>query len=222
MTSNPNNYPADLVYDVNMDNVEVKDLVEILSSKYPGQLLATLHQNEINYARSYQVISGIMPIEKGRDVEWFFMSKPNVDNINCEQDVHCLSSTENQDNHVSFKGQSLINGKIYYICAYINSTLVEMETGKEILPEVRACSDGVKIDDIPLLGGEVSIASVNGYTIHSTELFVSWIDFHDQRKEGDNGHPRIISHYNISIGEFDIAGTIVLLLIFLREKKEDI
>ncbi|XP_061178129.1 uncharacterized protein LOC133186811 [Saccostrea echinata] len=172
-------------------------------SRYLGENMAILHNNEIDIITKKTKLSGVLIDAFGREVKWYLMTEPRLPIMTCAEDVACLQATSSSDGVGQFKRILLQENKRYFICAYSTKTFFKYEKFTEERDEIEVCGNGMIVDDSPPIPGEVSIVTDNGYFVNAEGVFViTWEQFRDIEQNAEIPYPSGIAKYEYCIGTY--------------------
>ena len=86
-----NNYPKDIVYDLNAYSEEILTLEKYKFSSNIGSAMKTLSALEFNFGRKTKVAGFLLNVGN-RNVTWSIMKKPQVPRL-CANDADCVASS---------------------------------------------------------------------------------------------------------------------------------
>ena len=113
----------------------------------------------------------------------------------------CKAALATTDGYVQFPASSIQYDKVHFICAAALEMHVVRGMQTEVMPEIKACSNGFLVDDTPPTGGELHVNDVNGYITNLHDIEVTWNGFGDTADVAALGYHDTISDYIVAIGE---------------------
>jgi hypothetical protein len=199
--SNPNEYPSQILYEIDSESGAFSTIANLASSQYLGDNLQLLHNNEVDVTVPGKKIYGFLNGRYGRLITWYLMRQPRLPQPDCETDFDCLQSTTSYNGIGRFTKISMKPSVMHYICAHSNPTSVAHEDTTVDLEELFICGNGFVIDNAPPTPGKVEILnSHDKYITDDEELEIDWHGFSDlerQIKGIENG----IARYEYCIGK---------------------
>ncbi|XP_053376618.1 uncharacterized protein LOC123534121 [Mercenaria mercenaria] len=175
-------------------------LNKALPSSNVGQLLTLFHDNELDFGTTSSEVVGCILYATERNTTWYLMTS-NQPPENCETNKECVISMTTSTGYVSFKKNSITPNKIYYICAYSNSTVLERELFSETLAELNICSDGFVIDTVAPLPGRIeNVSSTGGFLSNQEAIEVAWDGFVENIDATNLGYIDRLKQYRFAIG----------------------
>jgi hypothetical protein len=177
---------------------DIIDLLPSIHSSNIGDSLQILHQRELTFAFSNVSLAGIITGVGDRGIEWFLMLAQTFPPADCEQDNDCVAHVTSSGGFGQFKGVSLDDGNMYFICAK-STTASESLTAH--LETISICSNGVIIDDTNPKPGHVQIHNSNDYISDISDLSLKWSNFVDDAVSGSHGKASGIASYTYTIGK---------------------
>ena len=170
----------------------------MIQSAYIGDAISRVHDAEVDFATRESVVVGAILGGKDRKVKWYLMSSPTV--LDRCKAPKCKAALVTSDGYVQFPASFIQYDKVYFICAVASEMHVVKEMQTEVLPEIKACSNGFLVDDTPPTGGELYINDVNGYITNLNDIEVMWNGFGDTADVAALGYHSTISEYTVAIG----------------------
>ncbi|XP_053381645.1 uncharacterized protein LOC123528459 [Mercenaria mercenaria] len=194
-------YNRDAVYDIDMTSKSWAAILEMIHSSNIGSKYALLHDAEVDFGTTTTVISGVMMHATERNVSWYLMRKSDITQlIDCDKDKYCVLSATSDTGFMAFDSDLIERNHLYYICAYSNVTLVAREAFTEELTEIRSCSNGFIIDDIPPTDGRVTVRNTGGFLSDISAIDIAWRGFDDNADVEKLGYRDGIKYYSYAIG----------------------
>ena len=157
----------------------------------------------MDFATKESVIVGAILGGRDRKIKWYLMSSPTVPE-RCEA-PKCKASLVTSDGYVQFPASSIQYDKAYFICVAASEMHVVKGETTEVLPEIKACSNGFLVDDTPPTGGEIYVNDMNGYIGDVYDIEVAWDGFGDTADVVALGYHHPISAYTVAIGKMIIG-----------------
>jgi hypothetical protein len=189
------------LYDVDGHSPDMPLMKELAHSKYHDGHLEILRKNELDFATSSLQLVGLLTGCEGLTVEWYLMTRKMVPQSTCDVDEKCVQSVVSSNGIATFH-TTLIDSRVYFICAKSNQTEVSREHLMETLDSINVCSNGVAIDDTPPHAGHVTITNaVDGYLVDSSEMLLHWADFSDNSVHLTDSYLSGIASYEYAVGK---------------------
>ncbi|XP_069118476.1 uncharacterized protein [Argopecten irradians] len=173
-----NKFPKQIVYDIDVDSVDFSELELLVFSSNIGEKLSNIHQLELDYSPNRAELGACIVGLQDREVTWYLMITADIPSDTCDNDINCLIHATTNGGAISFGKLNLDEGK-YYVCARSAASTRTRKDFVEHFEKVEGCSDGFIIDETGPSMGSVTIHSNGGYLSDTSELFISWTDFHD-------------------------------------------
>ena len=170
----------------------------MIQSAYIGDAISRIHTAEVDFATKESVVVGAILGGKDRKVKWYLMSSPTVPD-RCKA-PKCKAALVTSDGYVQFPASSIQYDKVYFICAVASEMHVVKGMQTEVLPEIKACSNGFLVDDTLPTGGELHVNDVNGYISNLHDIEVMWNGFGDTADVSALGYHNMINAYTVEIG----------------------
>ena len=196
--TDPNTYPKNAVYDVDINDQHLDQLLPSLHSKNIGHQLMILHQMEIDFCWSNRKVGAIMIGVGDSLVTWTVRTALPESNSTCSDDVHCLYSTSTTGGYLQLPNVDLPESKIF-ICAETSGRIAIREKDNEEIHGVSGCSNGFIVDRSPPSAGHVTFSSNDGYITYLLQQSIYWYGFTDNSQMFNDGGELM---YRYAIGEF--------------------
>ncbi|KAJ8312052.1 hypothetical protein KUTeg_009425 [Tegillarca granosa] len=198
----PNLYLNHKVYDVVAKTEYFQSIIPYLGSKYIGDKLSVIHDNEVDFITPWNIVAGVLLGVDDRLISWFLMRRQGFPIGSCNNDLDCIYEDATTKGYIAFKNVQLKDEHIYYICAKSDKTVIQREFFTEEIPAFESCSNGFMVDSSPPKPGDVTIVSRNGYITDKSELLIHWDDFKDSALYLKMGYNSGIAFYQYSIGSY--------------------
>ncbi|XP_069118470.1 uncharacterized protein [Argopecten irradians] len=173
-----NEFPKQIVYDIDVDSVDFSELELLVFSSNIGEKLSNIHQLELDYSPNRAELGACIVGLQDREVTWYLMTTADIPSDTCDNDINCLIHATTNGGAISFGKLNLDEGK-YYVCARSAASTRTRKDFVEHFEKVEGCSDGFIIDVTGPSLGSITIHSNDGYLSDTSEMFISWTDFHD-------------------------------------------
>jgi hypothetical protein len=196
--SHHNNYPKDIVYDLNAYSEEILTLEKYKFSSNIGSAMKTLSALEFNFGRKTKVAGFLLNVGN-RNVTWSIMKKPQVPR-SCANDADCVASSTSIGGFIVFSSKvPLDENVLYYLCANVTSEDAIISSGSQRKRLV--CSNGFVLDNEPPVTGFVKVDNVHqGYLRNTTDFRFFWYGFKDDTSYEVLGYESGISKYSTCLG----------------------
>jgi len=197
MTSDPNKYNKDILYDLNLNDPLAKHIQQYQYSLNIGDNLGRLHDLEMDFTDRRVRVGGFLLATTDVMIEWYLMKVQNIPHGRCSLDPSCLTVKTTSSGFVDFDNPRLTEGGVFYLCVIVHQTDIHNIQTKHV------CSDGFLVDESSPMKGVVTIESTNGYIIEASEMTIRWSGFHGNHEAVVLRYPSDIAFYQYAIGMFD-------------------
>ena len=194
MTSDPNNYNKDILYDLNLNDRYAKAFQQYQYSLNIGDNLGRLHDLEMDFIDRSVRVGGFLIGQTDVMIEWYLMKVQRIPHGRCSLDPSCLTVKTTSSGFVDFDNPPLTESIVFYLCA------IEHQTDIHNIQTKHLCSDGFLVDESSPMKGVVTIESTNGYIIEASEMTIRWSGFQGNREAAVLGYPSEIASYQYAIG----------------------
>ena len=194
MTSDPNDYSKDILYDLNLNERYAKAFQQYQYSLNIGDNLGRLHDLEMDFIDRSVRVGGLLIGQTDVMIEWYLMKVQRIPHGRCSRDLSCFTVKTTSSGFVDFDNSPLTESGVFYVCAIVHQTDIHNVQTKHV------CSDGFLVDESSPMKGVVTIESTNGYIIEASEMTIRWSGFQGNREAVVLGYPSDIAFYQYAIG----------------------
>jgi hypothetical protein len=138
--------------------------MQMIHSNHLGGETQFLHDTELNFGKISSKVAGVVFYASERNISWYLMSTRRIPTFDqCQSDTKCITSLTSTNGYVYFERKYIRMNNVYYICALSKPLKINRENYVESVAEIRTCSNGFILDDIPPSGGDVLVDNINGF-----------------------------------------------------------
>ncbi|XP_061173567.1 uncharacterized protein LOC133182736 [Saccostrea echinata] len=191
------------VYEINANSPDMEEIKSFAHSRYLGDKMRVLHDNEVDFIKSDWRINGVLLGTFNRKISWYIMTENRLPLHSCTDDVACIQEIVSEDCIGYFKQIPFEKNKRYFVCAFANKTIVKYEKSLEQKSQISVCGNGFIIDDTSPVPGKVQIQTDFGNFLNfNKSLSLIWEGFSDIERDLIMKYTSGIEKYTYSIGTY--------------------